>query len=307
MAKEQLLRRLLSLPRQPAVVLMQVPHVWPHVVHPFFYTAEDLEGALASYYDVSSLSMRTSMFLLNVHQPTPGFLWNQTYTNRHPMDNGHKAMADLAVHLIQEVAVGLSLWPISQHELSWWNLPLPPPMHEGNYEPLVTTCLVGHKFFKMCIFNAGWQWLNEGTESKPKWGFVSAAPGNALVLRLGSPGDGDVASAAAANHGNATFPVLLQFLASYKSMGQADMDCLGGCHCRGKADGQLMGGQRISVTHMVRLDITWMKRFLPCDLRVTVLNDTRSDGHKFKVSGVVFAATNNLGSSHGVQDWVDWR
>lgn len=37
-AKEQLLRRVLKLPRQPAIVMMQIPHVWSESVHPFWYT-----------------------------------------------------------------------------------------------------------------------------------------------------------------------------------------------------------------------------------------------------------------------------
>ncbi|GLC71573.1 hypothetical protein PLESTF_001136900 [Pleodorina starrii] len=38
MANEQLVRRLLKLPRQPAVVFMQVPHVWSTFVYPFYRT-----------------------------------------------------------------------------------------------------------------------------------------------------------------------------------------------------------------------------------------------------------------------------
>ncbi|GIL84953.1 hypothetical protein Vretifemale_13581 [Volvox reticuliferus] len=277
-----------------------------HASYLLLNVREDVEGALVAYYDVQTVSLRTSMFLLNLHNPTPGFLWNETYSNRHPMDTGHKAMADLVIHLIQEVAVGLYTWPISEEEVSWRKMPLPPPMHEGNYEPTSATCLVVEAFANLSIFSEGWQWINEGTDTKPKWGFVSTIPGSELILRLGRPGVNGLAAAAVVK--NATFPLLMHYLGSYTSMGQADVDCLGGCYCQARLDGwmSLPNGVKATVTRMALIDVTWKNQSLPCDLRLTVLNETSSDGHKFKVSGVVFASTNSLTSSHPVSTWTDF-
>ncbi|GIL53666.1 hypothetical protein Vafri_9308 [Volvox africanus] len=305
MDKEQLVRRLMKLQNQPAVVFLQVPHVWPKYVHPFHHTSEDVEGALAAYYDVQTVSLRTSMFLLNLHHPTHGFLWNETYFNRHPIDTGHKAMADLVIHLIQEVAVGLYTWPASEQEVSWLKMPLPPPMHDGNYEPMFASCLVVDAFANLCISKEGWQWINEGTDTKPKWGFVSTTPGSELILRLGTPGVSGPATAAVVK--NTTFPLLIHYLLSYAPMGQVSVDCLGGCYCQKRVNGHLSNTlMEVSVTHMVLLDVTWKDHSLPCDMRVTVLNDTTSDGHKFKVSGVVFAATNSLAAFHAIDNWIEF-
>ncbi|GLC52579.1 hypothetical protein PLESTB_000645300 [Pleodorina starrii] len=243
------------------------------------------------------------MYLLNRHKPTDGFLWNQTYYDHHPLDPGHKAMADLVVHLIQEVAIGLITTPVSQEELEWRKLQLPEPMHKDNYEPNITTCLTGDMFAAMAVANQGWQWVNEGTVIKPKWGYVATTQGSSLVLRLGTPNSGDAASQAADKLPNSTFPLLLHYLVSYESMGQARASCLGGCECSVKIDGLIK--QRMSVTMMATSNVRWAQRDKPCDLQLLVLNETRSNGHKVKVSGAVIASTNKMTSSWGVGAWIE--
>ncbi|GIL48067.1 hypothetical protein Vafri_4757 [Volvox africanus] len=236
-------------------------------------------GALAAYYDVSTVSQRTSTYLLNVHRPTEGFLWDQVYDDHHPLDVGHKIMADLVVNLIQEVAVRLVVSPMTPAELNLPEMPLPPPMHEGNFEPLGTTCLVDEAFRGIAIATEGWQWVNEGTEAKPKWGFVSTTPGRQLILRLGETAHNDILS----SRPNGTFPVLFQFLVSYTSiMGKAIIDCHSGCNCKQTlADGHIT--EKISVTRMMQIHIHWPAHSGPCDLKVTVSNETSTEGHKFKV------------------------
>ncbi|GLC42226.1 hypothetical protein PLESTB_000644700 [Pleodorina starrii] len=213
-------------------------------------------------------------------------------------------MADLAVHLIQEVATGLQTTPTSQEELEWYSLPLPEPIDGGNFEPSVATCLVGKPFADMAVTNQGWKWVNEGTAVKQKWGYVAMTPGSLLVLRLGTPNSGDAASLAADKLPNSTFPLILHYLASYAPMGQASVACLGGCECSTSTTNPYMT-VKISVTKMLGLTVHWAKRDEPCDLQVTVLNETRSKGHKFKVSGAVLPLTNKLSSLHGINLWRD--
>ncbi|GLC58710.1 hypothetical protein PLESTB_001392400 [Pleodorina starrii] len=248
--------------------------------------------------------MRTSMHLLNRHKPTDGFLWHQTYFGHHPMDPGHKAMSDLAVHLIQEVAIGLITTPVSQEEREWRNLQIPEPMYKGNFEPNVTSCLTELTFAGMAVANQGWQWIDEGTVKKPKWGYVATTPGSTLVLRLGTPNSVSAASLAADKLPNSTFPVLLHYLASYASMGQMSASCLGGCKCNlTKIDGFVKA--HVSVTSMAGWDVRWAQRDQPCDIQLIVLNETRSDGHKVKVSGVVIVSMKKLASSISVAAWQE--
>lgn len=90
-------------------------------------------GALNGYYDVPGISLRNALYPLAALYPTNGFLWNQTYNGIHPGDSGHKILADLAVHLIQETARDLILDPLTQHEQLELNRPLPEPMYPGGY------------------------------------------------------------------------------------------------------------------------------------------------------------------------------
>ncbi|GLC37094.1 hypothetical protein PLESTM_000540100 [Pleodorina starrii] len=200
------------------------------------------------------------------------------------MDPGHKAMSDLAVHLIQEVAIGLITTPVSQEEREWRNLQIPEPMYK--------------------VANQGWQWIDEGTVKKPKWGYVATTPGSTLVLRLGTPNSVSAASLAADKLPNSTFPVLLHYLASYASMGQMSASCLGGCKCNlTKIDGFVKA--HVSVTSMAGWDVRWAQRDQPCDIQLIVLNETRSDGHKVKVSGVVIVSMKKLASSISVAAWQE--
>lgn len=88
-------------------------------------------GSIAAYYDLPTVSLRDALFPLNVHHPTSGFLWHETYNQHHPGDAGHQALADLVVNLIQETALGLLTHPPSSQELEELKWPLPPPMYQG--------------------------------------------------------------------------------------------------------------------------------------------------------------------------------
>jgi hypothetical protein len=88
-------------------------------------------GALSGYYDVPSISLRDALYPLAVLYPTDGFLWNQTYGGIHPGDSGHKILADLAVHLIQEAALDLQLDSMTPEEERELGRALPEPMYRG--------------------------------------------------------------------------------------------------------------------------------------------------------------------------------
>ncbi|EFJ45735.1 hypothetical protein VOLCADRAFT_105823 [Volvox carteri f. nagariensis] len=296
---EQLLRKLMDLPSRPAVVMVQVPHVRSKDFDPFFRTSEDLEGALAAYYDIPTVSLRDALYPLNVHRPTEGFLWNQTYNEHHPGDAGHKALADIVVHLIQETALGLLSYPPSREEAAKLERPLLPPMYTGNLPPSTSVCLVGHTFTSLVTYAQGWSWVNEGTEEKPKWGYVATEPGSRLVVRLPDtlPPGGRHAAAAAV-------PVLLHYLQSYAGMGKARVECGGGgCNCSTVVVDALHLG-RSSQTYMALVMVEGLGLMAGegeagtkregddgaaapagCELSVTVLEETSSildGGHKFK-------------------------
>ena len=67
---EQLVRRMLALPSRPAVVMLQTmvpgaaadPEAKKELWKPFHVTQEDVNGAIAQYYDVQWLSFRDATY-----------------------------------------------------------------------------------------------------------------------------------------------------------------------------------------------------------------------------------------------------
>jgi hypothetical protein len=57
-------------------------------------------------------------------------------------------------------------------------------MFTGNWESSNLICVVGEALPHTVLQNEGWQWVNEGTAIKPKWGFVTWQVGAKLVLKV---------------------------------------------------------------------------------------------------------------------------
>ncbi|KAG2493913.1 hypothetical protein HYH03_007849 [Edaphochlamys debaryana] len=156
---ERLVRRVMALPGKPAVVFMQIPthgmgsyprdhpkYIKDDAYRPFYEAAEDAEGALAQYYDLQYLSLRTALYRLAQFKEQPGFRWEDTFSDFHPGDQGHTVMADLAVRMIQRTALGLLIDPFDVQDADLVNEQLPPPMYPGNVPPSNPMCVVGELF-----------------------------------------------------------------------------------------------------------------------------------------------------------------
>jgi hypothetical protein len=77
--------------------------------------------------------------------------------------------------------------------------------------------------------------------------------------------------------------VQLAYLKSYSNMGQARITCSGGCSCKSVyLDGHHQ--YRVSTVFLMHLQPSPAKY---CEVNVEVLEGTRSEGHKFKVSGIM--------------------
>lgn len=61
---------------------------------------------------------------------------------------------------------------------------VPVPMFEGNWESSNLVCVVGEQLPHTVVQNDGWEWVNEGTAVKPKWGYVTWQVGATLVLKV---------------------------------------------------------------------------------------------------------------------------
>ncbi|GIL89726.1 hypothetical protein Vretimale_16617 [Volvox reticuliferus] len=280
---EQLVRRIMGLPRRPAVVLVQLPHLFGDIFEPFFHTSDDLEGALSGYYDIPSISLRNALYPLAALYPTDGFLWNQTYGDTHPGDSGHKIIADLAVHLIQETARDLQLDPIDPEEEQELMRPLPESMYFGNIPPPETECIASTRFKGLVKKAVGWGWVNEAKDgnNRGKWGYVSTKPGSKLIFQVDTRRPGVAPSD--------QIPLLLHYLKSYRGMGIARAECRSGCACEPlDIDAGLKAYH--SQTIMIAIRVTQHEK---CEMQLTLLNSTTNNGYKFKVSGVTIVGSSD--------------
>ena len=126
----------------------------------------------------------------------------------------------------------------------------------------------------------GWDFVNEGTERKPKKGYVSNQTGSVLMFDINTWRGGD-------NH-DGRVKVMVAHLVSYDLvMGQARVACASNCVCEEKTVDGLDESKKESQTYLTILNAT---QHLNCILSVT--NVGRGDGKagtKFKVSGIMMA------------------
>ncbi|GLC64085.1 hypothetical protein PLESTF_000116500 [Pleodorina starrii] len=282
---ERLIRKLLDLPGHPAVVLMQV--LPPGMATRgylgavgFQHTLEDLEGSLAQYYDVQYLSLRTAVYHLAALE-SEGFRRDQLFVDQYPSDAGHRIMADLVAYMIQDTALDLVMDPFSTDEISALQKRLPDPMYDGNIAPNRTLCLIGQLLVQAVASANGFDYVNEGSAIRPKWGYVALTPGARLVLRF------DTRRHLPGANPDELVGLYLQYLKSYEHMGIASIRCTSGCNCKdAEVDAHIP--EHGSGTYQMRLMVSQSEA---CELTTTVSERTSSGQHKFKVSGVVISET----------------
>uniref|UniRef100_A0A383V5K6 SGNH hydrolase-type esterase domain-containing protein n=1 Tax=Tetradesmus obliquus TaxID=3088 RepID=A0A383V5K6_TETOB len=281
---ERLLRKVLSKPKHPAVILVQLPTVGMAYSSrhkdktPFYKTVEDTYGSFAAYYDTPYLSMRNAIWRLAEHhhyQMNFTHFYGMSYDFVHPLEQGHRLIADMVLFAMQQALLDLQLHPWSVWDEEEAAAALPKPMYYGNWEEVNRLCTHGKAFEAVVTQSKGWQMVNEGDEFKPKFGYVTTQVGAELVITLNTTRR----SAPELQRMN----VQLAYLRSYTGLGMALVKCSGGCECQDT----LVDGH-----HELRQSTIFLLRLYPtqapaCRISVTVQSESRSGGHKFKVTGVM--------------------
>lgn len=100
---------------------------------------KDVDGAVSQYYDIPSLSFRTSTYRLAMFNKEPGFRFKDlmNYDMIHPSAKGHRVMGELAIWLVQQTAIDLLARPYGKMDEKQAAESLPLPMmlggsHMGN-------------------------------------------------------------------------------------------------------------------------------------------------------------------------------
>eukprot|EP00878_Enallax_costatus_P021491 GHUV01022752.1.p1 GENE.GHUV01022752.1~~GHUV01022752.1.p1 ORF type:complete len:247 (+),score=81.16 GHUV01022752.1:1972-2712(+) len=155
------------------------------------------------------------------------------------------------------------------------NLSVGSVVPSGNWEEVNRLCRHGKAFEAVVTGNKGWQLMNEGDEYKPKYGYVTHQAGSELEITLNTTRS----TTPELKHVN----VQIAYLQSYSGMGMALVRCHSGCKC----SDTLVDGH-----HQLRQSTIFLLRLYPsqasaCKITVTVQQHTHSNGHKFKVTGVM--------------------
>lgn len=160
---------------------------------------------------------------------------------------------------------------------------------------------MGERFASVVTSSEGWAWVNEAKRGhQDKWGYVANTTGAVLRLRVdttsvlrptGPPpsssldpgsggGDGTEGGSGAGAVANA---VSISFLRSYENMGMARVACDAGCTC----DPTVINGHW--PVHHSELGIHTFRasQHQDCEISITILEETKSGGHKCKLSGVM--------------------
>jgi len=307
--QERLARKLLDHPHKPAVVYMhflQACHgqqwVMKYNIHPcwFHQSPEDMYNVIAQYYDLPVLSLRDVVWH-HAMRNVSGFHWADILAEdqKHGNDKGYRLMADMAVRLVQQVAMDLHARAYS-HEDDWHarHEPLPPPLFKNNFAPTTRCCAYQDDLQPYVVSSTGWSWVNEGTEEKPKKGYVTHAPGAVIKLKVPLVRDfepifagvnGMGAEVVEARKAGRSYPTtaFVAYLKSWNAMGRAALVCEGGCACTPAAVDAGKDHRQQSQTYLARLDITPQDPPGECYVNVRVLEGTSTNGTKFKVAGLM--------------------
>ncbi|KAL6752501.1 hypothetical protein V8C86DRAFT_2753172 [Haematococcus lacustris] len=328
---ERLLRKLLSYPNKPAVLLLNA-YTWFDLGQSssrngLYYTGSDREfHELATYYQLPTVGVKNACWR-SMAAGVPGFnvsrtrgdvngateapeidaqlkgnvfYWDVVHPEGH---TGHRAMADLAVHLLADAARA-----VTKHrhynrtaDLARAAAPLPPPMIPGNWESTTDKCFIGDMLQAAVLppptpaaANTAFQWLNDQPPHKrAKWGLVATQPGATIEFKIdtSTPAKSNVEAAELQDYAT----VEVAHLRSYQGMGQASLECVSGCSCKAAP----LNGHHSTHTSLVALHEVVVSQSRECVLRVTVLPDTSDPGggHKVKITGLMISDESGVESS----------
>lgn len=222
----------------------------------------------------------------------------------HPTARGNLALARAVARAVAErvrsAEAALPRLAAGAHATGSSCSPGPPRAGRGGRSHAV--CAVGPDMQALLAARRGWEYVVEvSRRGQPKPGYVSVAPGSTLDL-CARPPSVPPARPPGAGRGGLAAPSAWQFgyLRSYSGMGVARGTCAGACTCAPRDFDAHQPAERSSVTVVSKLMVSFRAAAgeavgpaataepasCSCTVRLTVLNRTRSGGHRFKVTAV---------------------
>lgn len=159
---------------------------------------------------------------------------------------------------------------------------MPPPLNpEAAQEDWPTFCAQDAALNSIVQQNKGWEFVDEGSNQCAgchKFGLRAADVGSSLVLRVNS------AVLPPASNASDTAKVMLavSYLRSYSDVGKARVECIAGCTCESKT----LDAKNVRPTSELHTERMEIGPAAVCMLRLTILQETSTGGHKFRLASL---------------------
>jgi hypothetical protein len=172
--------------------------------------------------------------------------------------------------------------------------PLPPPLlpstlvdYDGSW------CADGPALQHHVVDSPGFQFTDEGSAQCAachKYGYVATTAGSSLTVKVNS----DLPHDPRINDNSTVVGGSVSLLKSYTQMGHALFECRSGCRC----DPRVIDARHEYRTSELVFESFHVTPAPECMVKFTVLNETSTGGHKFRVSANVVHKAKKLSEMH---------
>ena len=262
----------------------------------FNHIMEDLDSALALYYDIPIVSMRSAAG----SGAYADQFWETTVPLRsHPNELGHKYTADLIIFALQQAAIDLLLSP----NITILDQPsMVTPMIEGNEISSEITCAPFEALKHIVKNSSGFEFMSE----RGKGGFIGLKLGDSIRFGTSTALKAHELDLGVryANSNSQKDPVYIgiAYLTSYEHMGKANVSCVSGCNCS-MITIDALHGQHNSVTSSTRFGPVSRSANCTVEIRIVPSTPPRAE-NKFKVLAIIVSnngmMTGGIGHYEGI-------
>ena len=263
-----------------------------------YETNEHLLDELVRFYALPSVSIRDVLWHeMKANRTFHGLGLRDIYYDRiHPSDAGHSILSQALVHLFKRAALSAELDALAGAALRLRcaaadaAAPLPPPIHADGEARMHGDCLDAPRLSGIVHRDAcDWAFVTELSRSgQPKPGWQANTSGARCDF-----------SYPITARGSEAHRVGVGFLKSYQHMGKVKITCFADCACAPLV---------LDAHHDARYspyDLSWFGATPTgqgrCGVRLTVLDETSSGEHKFKLTALFL---NQLGGKDMFGGWT---
>ncbi|KAI8472193.1 MAG: hypothetical protein J3K34DRAFT_519954 [Monoraphidium minutum] len=262
----------------------------------YYNTGEDQHAVIARRYGVPMMSVRDALYDVMFDPDNPyGLNRTQILVDIvHVSDYGAQLYAGFLAWCVRRQALraarhhGDRLAAAAAAAPPRMVAPLNP---DAAMEDWPTFCAQAQGLQKVVTLSGGgggggggggdWQWVDEGSNACPgchKYGYASRKVGAWMEFAVNS----DVLSPEDKESGTATVMLALSFLKSYSNMGKVKVACVKGCNCRDV----IFDAKNTKPTSELHTERMPLSPHPQCRVRLTILPETSTGDHKFRISGV---------------------